>query len=237
MKLKYGGYTHQDNEVMVKINYDPIDDSEGKQVGSTVRWTLDGMLTGDDQADIKTKIQALETAYGTNGYDLILFHNDGTTHSAHTIFSANTTTGTRVKSFNYPVGSQAEYSTFKHYQIVVEAEIKTNLATNLIKFHEQISFKGNGGPRFIVHEARTGPPIAQMVSEYTPSYAIQSGSAIGNLTYPSYPGPIWPSLENLPERQIVLDGPQVRGVSPRKFGLSWSYSFQSTTPLWGFPNN
>lgn len=238
MQLRYGGYLHAANEATIVIDRNMIRTQGGVMTGWMESWTIEGMVgdSTDTQATLKTKIQNLQDAYSGGGFDLILYHNDGSTVSAHQLLNATTRRGVQVKSLKWKDTKSAEYTTYRQYSIVVEGEVVTSLGNLLVSFTERISFRGTGGPRLVVRELRNGPPVVQQVSQYSPVYATQSGGAVGLLSYPAIPSPIWPSLEDLPAREIAYQSPTLIGINGREFGTTWSYSFQSPGPLAGQPN-
>lgn len=227
MILGYGNYRHDLAEVDCAISRSTIrSDQTQTQLGYRETWTINGRLKADTQALLTAKIQALETAYQTDGRDLVLFLPDGTTESAHKIVSSNTLYGTQVSGISYPDGRNAEYSTFRNYQIVVEAEILYfPNANSTFVFAESFSYTGTGGSRFVVREMRNGPPVTQQVSAQTPVSWTQVGSASSRTSFPAASPPIDPGSEQQERRQVGRSTNTSEGRTT--FTTSWSYSFLS----------
>jgi hypothetical protein len=62
----------------ITIQKESVLNAENNKVGWKETWQISGMLQGTDAADLTAKIKALETAYGTNGKDLVLLNDNGT---------------------------------------------------------------------------------------------------------------------------------------------------------------
>src|SRR5690606_32239803 len=79
--------------------------------------------------------------------------------TSHVISSVGTLGGIRVTQMpSYPRGDGGEYTTFRTFEIQLEADYP-NLQAELVAFEEQISVTGTGGPRFTILETLTGPPV------------------------------------------------------------------------------
>lgn len=233
MILKYRTYPHDQGEVSIVIAKRAIETPTGIRIGHTENWSINGILHADDQAALTIALAALQAAYSTNGGDIGLYLDDGTTVTAHYINNQDTRGGVRVKDFNYPVGDGAEYSTFRSYQIQIEAEIALTL--NAIKeWTESLTFTG-GGPRFVMLQPLNGPPIRQLVADQTPYQVSQSGAAVGYGSPPPFPAPLFSFAEHRDRRRQTIGTPQFRNGQFTDFPISWSYEFESGTPLLGLP--
>lgn len=225
MNLRYGNYTHERDEVWVSLTKTVIENSAKIGIGNTFRWEISGRLKGTDQDDLTAKIIALELAYGVNGQDLILFQNDGTTISAHSMFNADTSDGVKVKSISYPVGNNAEYSTYRNYVIVVEGDIYFDPNVNLsLTFSETIQQIGTGGPIFRMIPTLSKPPVRQVVADFSSIRVTQNGQATSNLDFVPEPPPISPESEHQ-ERRVVS-----KTVQDTTFVTSWRYEMEVATP-------
>ena len=89
-------------------------------------------------------------------------------------------------------------------------------------------------------ELLSGPPQKQLLNEQTTYKCVQSGQAVGNLSYPFFPSPLFPGA-------IMPDQTMTEGDSPKRVGaigspawvewpIRWRYVFESATPLSGVPN-
>ena len=236
MYVAYGSYTHDANEVnLVSFNQRTKRSGRGL-VESTVKTvTLEVVLIPSTatQANIKSAIEELEDAYGVDGRDWALYHDDGT-RSLHSLTSRDSISGVRVMSLDYPKGDGAEYATQRTASIVLEAEYPG--PSNLLQFQETIRFMGNGGARYRWAETLNGPPQRQLINLRTVARATQSGTAVGHLGEPEFPSPIWPDLELLDLRERNRHGPQFDGNAFKYWGISWNHQFESGSPLFGEPN-
>jgi hypothetical protein len=236
MYLKYGTYRHADNEVSVVISKEGLFTS-GLSRGVRERWSIAGRLQAADQAGLTAAIDALAAAYSVQGQD-VAFYRDNDQPTSHAISSAATNGGVRVVvPPSFPEGKGAEYSTFRNYTIVLEAELLDPSAT-LVSWHESLSFSG-GGPQFAFLEPINGLPQKQLLKQFTTFRAAQAGEAVGYLGYPVPPPPLWPDAEHAGARQIRYELPQRMGPPGRPvythFKVSWSYSFEDAGPLVGLP--
>jgi hypothetical protein len=237
MYLKYGSYQHAANEASVVISKDTVFSEAGTARGLRERWNIQGRLQADDQAALTAAIGALEAAYAVQAQDVGFYVDDGQPTS-HRIESAATLGGVRVISPpSFPQGQGAEYSTFRTYSIVLEAEWLDTQA-GLLSWHESIRFSG-GGPQFGHLEPINGQPVKQLLKQATTYRAVQSGEAVGYLAYPVPALPIWPQAEHVNRREIHFDLPRRSGppghATYTQFKVRWSYVFEDAGPLLGLP--
>lgn len=233
MILKYGTYSHASGEASIVVEKKVNESETGVKISFTETWTITGWLHADDTAGLTTAILALESAYGVNGYDLGLYLDDGATVTAHYMQTALARGGTRVKSLKYPKGDGAEYTTYRQYEIIVEAEFPMGNA-GITAYEETVTLTG-GGPLYVFLETLTGPPQKQLVKQQTTYKATQAGSATGDIAYPSIPAPLWPDAEHVTRRSIAKMHPRIARQTLTDYTVSWSYEFESSTPLIGSP--
>lgn len=232
MFVRAGSYQHADSEVAVVITRDPIVDGAGVQYAYIERWTLDGFLLSDTQAALTSSLAALERAYNAPLSEMSLWIDAGTpTH--HRLFTGNTLGGIRpVGGVEYPEGTGAEYSYYRSFRVVVEAEVPQAFGDRTLQFRESLEITG-GGPRRVLIETRAGPPQPQTVSQQTAFRATQTGEAVGWFSYPPVPAPVWPL-------SFFAEPPRVTRGQPRKVGqggtaqyvewpVQWQYTFASAT--------
>lgn len=234
MLLRYGSYTHARNEPAVQIGKRALFSPRGVRQAVRETWRIVGVLHAADQPGITAAIAALRAAYNVNGLDLGLYLDDGTTPTDHVLSSGASLGGTRVTSLAFPVGSGAEYSTFRSYSITVEADFP-DTSNNLLDFSETVSFEGTGGPRIIFLETLAGLPQPQIARQCTKYRARQEGRAVGLATYPPVPPPIWPAAELPDQRRLVLRSPKRTAAALTEFAAEWTYVFESVSPLAGAP--
>lgn len=192
------------------------------------RVTLNGFIKGDSAAELKTKINAINSLFATDGGDLILYHNGGVVISSHTLTSADSMTGVVVVSGpDYPSGSGVEYATERNYTVTLEATYALSNTDDLVAWQEQIRIAGTGGPRRVGVEFTTGSPEVQIVNQQTLMYAQQTGSAVGWSGYPTFWGPAaaLAPYENGDRRTESAGTPTLIGGVFRNYPISWFYEF------------
>lgn len=247
MYIKYGSYQHLDAECSVVIDKTPVYSDRGKLDYTRETWTISGELQASSQAALTTAINALQTAYGSNGHDLGLYLDNGTATS-HILPSGRCLGGTRITRFSFPQGRGAEYATFRNYQITVEGDFRSQNqlqagggggavnSDNLLEWEESLTFMG-GGPRFGFLIPLNGLPQKQLLSQATPYSAVQAGRAVGSITWPLPSAPLWPDAEHVDERRIDKRGPKRLNTLLRGYEIVWQYNFESAVPLIGNPRS
>jgi hypothetical protein len=238
--LKYGAYTHQSNEVAVTITRTAIKSQGGIYYAYEERWHLTAFpgLFGSTQAALTIAINALTNAYSVDGYDLVLYLDDGATPTSHALYSAICNGGTRIiQAPEFPNGQGAEYSTYRSYSIVVAGEVPLTSSNVITRYHESIAFEGTGGPINVYIPVAEGAWVQQTTSQQSTFKIVQKGglTALYAPTFP--PAPIWPDAEHQELRSIVADNPEMRNGRFYNYPLSWSYTYESNGQLTGNPNN
>ena len=234
MFLRYGSYTHAQNEPAVQIGKQAVFSRRGFRRAVRETWRIVGVLHAADQPGLTAAIAALRSAYNVNGLDLGLYLDDGVTLTDHALSSAAALGGTRVTALEFPSGKGAEYSTFRSYSISVEADFP-DTSNNLLDFSETLSFEGTGGPRMIFLDTLEGLPQQQIARQRTTYRARQEGRAVGLATYPPVAPPIWPSAELQDQRRLSLRAPRRVAGNLTEFAAEWTYVFESVSPLAGTP--
>jgi hypothetical protein len=234
MFLKYGSYTHAQNEPAVQISKRAVFSPRGFRRAVRETWRIVGVLHAPDQPSLTAAIAGLRSAYNVNGLDLALYLDDQVTLTDHVLSSAASLGGTRVTALEFPTGVGAEYSTFRSYSITVEADFP-DVSNNLLDFSETLSFEGTGGPRVVFLDTLEGLPQPQLAQQRTTYRARQQGRAVGLAGYPPVAGPIWPAAEMQPARRLALRSPKRVAGNLTEFVVEWSYVFESPAPLAGLP--
>ncbi len=234
MYIKYGSFQHEDNDTSIVVSKRRIRDRRGRHSITRHRYVVRGELLASTQATIKTKIAALENAYSIDGRDFGLYHDDGTV-SGHFLDSSQAIGGTRVVSLTYPEGEGAEYATTRTYQIELEGDVLHDGGLEL--FEETVDIRGDGGPRTVLIETLSGPPVLQQTNARTIVRATQSGMAIGRAGLVSPPTPLWPRPIYKPEQSSMSRrSPQRFNNEFLNYTVRWNYVFESPVPLSGRPN-
>lgn len=237
MHVAYGGFHHPDGEVELSITSEMEYSENNAQVVAILKtWAMSGVIIADGQAAITSALRARVNAYNTNGRDLRLLG----TNNARTpleLLSANCIGGTKVVNRGFPDNRNGAYSTFLNYSVTVQGREAVTLSSGILTWSQTVRRAG-GGPRFGHLEPLVGNPIKQTLKRRTVYRVIQSGSASGMFGYPTAPNPMWPTaLVEAPETEVGT--PIRRGFGGdteyTEFPISWSYRFESATPLVGIP--
>ena len=223
MFIQYGNYRHASAEGSFVLTRDFVVGDRGFVNGVTERWDIRGRLEAPNRAQLTTELVALETAYSVGGLDLMFIDVDGVTPTAHNLISANSITGTRITNFNYVDSRNAEYSTFRHYAISIEADFNLSPLGTIESFQDSLTFTSTGGPRFVVRTTLNGPPVRQQVAAFTPVQAVQTGSATSRFSQPNPADPIYTLDEQFDRRQVTTT--RSRNEGRTSFTTNWTYTY------------
>jgi hypothetical protein len=233
VQLAYGSYFHDANDCSVVISHRTQETDSGLPYEDTFVWNISGVLFGNNTADVVRKLRLMELAYSRNFQDLVLYSSGNII--CHELRNAGSTSGVRVtQKPTYPVGNGAELSTFRNYQITLEASYPAAGANSSIKqWSETVRFQG-GGPKYDWATMQTGRPVKFEMNEQTVFRAWQSGTSLGYRSEPPVSPPLWPDAM-LEAPTITPVAPQLRRGQLVDWQISWSYVFASATPLIGRP--
>jgi hypothetical protein len=235
MLLRYGSYTHDQNECALVIEKRAVFSPRGERQFVRETWHVAGIKQAASQGALTAALAELRSAYNVNGRDAGLYLDDGATLTDHYLTSSATLGGVRVTGLDFPRGEGAEYSTFRTYRITLEADFP-DTTTNLLEYDESLNFEGNGGPRRVFLEVLEGLPQEQIANQCTTCRATQHGRAVGYGTYPVPPPPIWPAAELADRRRIILRTPERYAGQFARYPVEWHYAFESIAPLAGTPH-
>jgi len=237
MLLKYGTYAYQLFAAGVVINSRA--ELNGAQEPVWKSTTVEVMTRlknpGTTRASMNTAVETFLAAHSRSGRDLILYQPDGT-RTIHAWVSANTIGGVRIVSGpSFPEYAGAEAINYRTITVGFEiVEPITDARSALRSFTETLRTSG-GGPKHGYLEPLNAPPQKQLLKQFSIYKAVQSGTAIGLYAQPTPPPPIWPSA--LMEAPEIEDGGCNRiGDTLVDFAISWSYRFESDSPLRGRAN-
>lgn len=244
MIFGYGSYRHPPGTVGLTVQKRTEENDAQQQLWTTETWTIEGRLTSRlatevlCRLDIKAKSLALVAAYSVRNQAAVLYMPDGVTWSHHALIPANTIGGVRVLDpVSFPESRGVEGVTMRKFRVVLEAIVpyaasNPNVARS---FSEEIEIMP-AGERYGHLETLIGPPVKQRLRAMTVYRARQSGQAVGVYHRPSPPMPIWPAALVESQPGITKRSPRRIGNSHVDFGISWSYEFESSTPLLGAPH-
>jgi hypothetical protein len=241
MYFQYGNYQHAHGEVNLSLTKRANRNARGFTAYTTWTMQLEGTLiaVGDTaaemQASIHAQILALENAYGLDGFDAGLFHDDGSL-TPHFLDSSASLGGVRVIGMEFDKDNRdGQYATGRSYRITLEADFP-NPAVALQQWTESLRIVGTGGPRTVHLETISGVPQKQVVNQRTIVRATQSGSAVGLRTYPLPPAPLFPGAELVDNREVSKGSPRNLHGAFVDWPINWSYQFEAAGSLNGTPN-
>lgn len=242
MILKWGDYSHDDNEVWFRVDKEVVRSSLGVPTHVLEIWTISGVKLATSTAALTTACNELQAVYGVDDRNLLFYLSDGTTLTTHGILVAQTLDGVKVRRFSWlegmpnsqGIGSGSEYVLRRSFQIQIEAKVLDPRAVNLVSYRERVTQIGTGGPKRIWQGSLEQPPFEQIVQKYTTWRAIQEGTAVGLLDYPTPPAPIWPQYQWKDEDHVgSISTPDYGTVRNTNYPVSWRYVFESPTVLVG----
>lgn len=240
MIFKYGSYSHDQNEVLVRVSVDAIMDKFMRRMGEQIEFTIIGVKKVSDgatpaltQAALTTALQGLTDAYNVDYQDFGLYLDDGTTATRHIVTNAETFGGVKVVKpptfMNPPWGGRTEYLNSRMYYVVLRAEIR--VGEGLYAWDQKITIKGTGGSKWRYSPREVGSPEAQTLQTATSFWYIQEGSAVGRKEYVAPDDPLFSGIEHEEERIITYESPKDIRVDsdPEMFVTSWRYMMEATT--------
>lgn len=233
MILSYRSYSHPDNEANVTITRVGIAADDGFIYAYNEVWNITGILHGDSDTELVANMAALLEAYSVQGGNLTWTKGGVVIHQ---LVSANTLTGTKVTVLpHFPKNSAGELTTFRTYNIVVEAEfsfLPLNPSSPLVlKYEESINTTGTGGPKIGFLPTLTGTYQKQQLTEKSTVTIVQSGMSIGLGGYPTPNLPLWPNDEHAERRQINRAATRRRNGVDLEYPIHWNYTFERNQPF------
>mgnify|MGYP007073236072 CR=1 FL=1 len=114
--LTYRNYTHSDNEITLRsVSKNTELSPRGEPTRLKEEWTFEGILIGDSESELTTKIAALENAYSVQGGNLAF----GTTQ--HKLLASGTYGGPVITRLVWTNKFATEYVNLRSYEIQVTA--------------------------------------------------------------------------------------------------------------------
>lgn len=245
MIVKYGTHTHRAGEIALTVQKQHVLDGKETPYAEDITWTMDGLLISTEatesaaRADIKTQTAALEADYSLQFKDAGLYMPDGSTLTAHYLTNSELIGGVRViQPPHYPLSSGTEAVNHRTYRIVLAARKPIGAASRgnvILSMTETVDSDG-GGPMLAFRETLMGQPRRYWSRMSTVCYATQKGEAVGLLSYPPIPAPIWPSERLRYYPTVVHGSPKRIGNDWVEWPISWEYRFGSVYQLSGTPH-
>lgn len=239
MRFKYRGIFHDDNEVaLVSVTQRVVKGPINNRLYKVIDWIIQGVKIAATQADLTTKLAALESQYGTDFGDAELYLNDGSTLTVHRLVSADTLNGVRVVGgVNYLAGwpgvwgVRTEYVYRRTYQVHLRCEVLA-AEGSYASFHQTVRQIGLGGSDFEIQETLNTQPVRQETNLFTSFDAEQFGTAIGITGYPPFPTPMWPGSLKTRMSSAEMMTPQYFGTNQNLlYPIAWRYRFRAATSL------
>lgn len=238
MYLRYGSYIHPADEVTISRSLRTDSSQGGEPLETAHTVNINGVIlptSGSELISVVARLRLMERAYSKWFQDLVYY--DSTTGAVvFSLLNSLSSRGVRVvQPPSIPADPASGLVTGLNYSITVQAEFPVQSAVGLYKsFNETISIQ-SGGIVFGTIRTRNRPAIRYVKEQFAPWSATQSGSAVGFLSRPVRPAPIWPgALVNQPS--LSLASPQYQGGKFLDWGVQWSYQFESPIPLFGEPH-
>lgn len=225
MIYKHGSFEHDVhlNDVQIVPEYNGL----GQLVRTNYQYLIEGKVDGEDQAALKTAIQALESAYlGTQVTETGLLHSDEETESAHYLDISNLDTERGITARVRWVDGGAEYVYKRSFQIAIDCQVLGPGATEY-EYSNRIVRIGNGGPVRVAHNTLSGPLI-QQVYPASPYFGLETGRKVSRIAAVTVKTPTFPAYTNGHDmhRDIGSDrGPD--GIT--RYFATWTYNLMSTT--------
>lgn len=221
MYFFYGPYNHDPGSVSLATNRRAVLNSRGRVTSHIHTWNITGEVKGASQTAVNTAMAALESAYTNHNLDAG-FRLDSGVLSTHNLPSNLSITGTKVTQFAWLSGlGNAEYVTGRSFQIQLQAEyLVGTFGENLLLYNETVSYRGDGGPQFIVIPTDNSPLVVQQASQASPMFLEQRGVAVGLNGYPRFNNPL---PVGLPDAQASSIDRTFSGTAPPEYTTAWFY--------------
>ena len=231
--VRYGSYAHNAGEVFWT---DAVQTQivQGVAVTRTITVSLDIKVFGDTAALIAASMGSMQNAYWQPGRDLTLSDDNGTV--LRSLRSAGSLSGVQCVEGPSLVGTTpGEFTTYATLRATFQATFQAQAGQALVyDWTQSLSIEG-GGPLYVWQPAISGPPLKVMVQDQTTYRATQTGSAKGLLSYPPVPPPVFGVGALMGNPQITRASPLRNGQGFTEWPVTWSYQFESASPLIGLP--
>lgn len=226
MYFKYGTYQHPFGECMVsEYSATRMYHRRGRAYILRRRMTVVGEIIADTPSLISSRVREIKYVYSFDGGDAVL--QDANMNSTAIFLSSLTSiTGVRVvEGPNFPQAeNQAHFVTGLPFNVTLEADYLIQ-SGGLMEFKETLRKVGNGGPRRIVIEVDSGPPVVQYTTTHTPVKIMQEGRAVGIGEYPVPGAPLFPDAVDYPDGcSVEEESPTLYGNSYLAYPVSWAYT-------------
>lgn len=147
-------------------------------VGQSRTWSIYGKLYGSTEADLNNKIRINDQVFAEGG--AAIFLNNSGAPTAHHLGSVGSRNGCKVISRpSYEACVGIEMSRIRSFRVELQADYDVPMPGLVVRFQEQISIQGDGGPEEDWLECVIGKPIHQVLKQYTKVVITQTGTIVG----------------------------------------------------------
>lgn len=224
MKLRYGSFTFDFAECLVPyFGIQRRYNDRGAAQAIVKRMVVDGEIIASGQDAINARAALILNALALEGGTVVLLKDDG----SETVYKLDGPTSRGVRILENSLLQQegkAHFATGLPFSITFEGEYTISDGDTLISYNETITRIGTGAARSVLVELDSGQPQEQWTSTHSPITVIQSGEAVGALSYPAFNDPIFPDALRGPEDyQTSTSAPRRDGFSVVDWPIHWSY--------------
>lgn len=198
-------------------------------------------LDGSTQAELTIAENLCKIALAQPFQDFVLRQDNGSP-SGIQLINATSLSGCRIiDGPNFPEALSPEYVNARTVEFTVEAVYLVPGAENaILAWQETISVQGSGGPGYVMRRPINTEPFPQQVSPSTPIITTQRGSAVGHMSEPRYPEPMFGRVIQYgyydAEAEVKDKGsPKALGRAWIEYPINWSYRWIHSRPLLGTP--
>lgn len=235
MLCKYGNYQLPEGRCEI-TRRDTPEFNEAKQLlSNTVRLDVSSALYADSPSQMDGLVRSLLRAFAVQGRDFLVYLPGGNVQSQLTMRGVGSIGGVHVvQAPELQAGQKGAYVTWLPFTFALECEYPSSIASLIYReFSESISYDSPERIDWLL--CLHGQHQQQQVRQFPFYTATQSGRAVGYLSYPSPPSPIWPAAWVNSDTLPGHESPKLRGDTYTEFPITWQYKFKSNRPLTGSP--
>lgn len=235
MYCKYGTFSFNPWECNVSLSKTALRNEREFKRFDNVQLKFEFEIVAAGASAIETRLQAINTAFNSDGQSCGLVDDGGTPIASHwipnTADDATNITNVQVVSKRLPPTVNGEFVSGRKGEIMVAA-LFSNPVSQVIDFRDTITRRGNAGPQFSWKRDNRLPWgwYPEMDSPSTLQSMVQSGYAIAEDTWPLPPPPLYPvPFEDSTKRVIQHVGPQRYPQGYLGFRIEWQYHYTLPT--------
>lgn len=240
MNLTYGAYQHAGKTVTPRIESEVLETPRGQTYAIRQTVTVEGTLVGDDAEDVAEQVEELIAAYATPGQDLLWTFPDDSGVPELTLRNSACVGGVRViQPPSFVAGEGPEYSNYRKYVLTVQGDVRLTGASfpTIWEYSQTLSRVGTTGPVVVFQPTKYTRPLPVRTRAFSLQTVTQTGTIAGTLGYLLPATPIWPAALKHESATVSEDAAPRQWINGVGVGWarSWTYTFESATPLPGAP--